>query len=154
MQQNKTPLSSDYDTTISLLNTYFSEWSHRDQILWSQVFKFYYAILIIIILPNIAPHFDLYLPPMPDLIFRFIGLILSIVFLYISFGYVIRLQAISDTYNNLIISLPENYKRESIENIKSKNIPIGKIFKPRLSYMICFSLFFSLVFLSIIFIVI
>lgn len=92
-----THLSSDYDTTISLLNVYFSEWSHRDQILWSQIFKFYYAILIIILLPNISPHFDLTLPPMPDLAFRLLGLLLSIVFLYIALGYVVRLQAISYT---------------------------------------------------------
>ena len=35
-----THLSSDYDTTISLLNVYLAEWVQRDQIIWSQIFKF------------------------------------------------------------------------------------------------------------------
>ena len=142
-------LSSDYDTTISLLNLYFSEFSFRDKLLWSQVFKFYYAILIIILLPNLSDFFQVNLPTLPIIIFRIIGLLLSFLFLYISFGYVIRLHAISSTYQALLNELPEKYRRKSIKDIK-----MGKLFMPRLSYVFCFTLFLSLFLLSIILMII
>lgn len=146
-----THLSSDYDTTISLLNLYLTEWIRRDQILWSQIFKFFYAILIIILLPNLALHFDLVLPNnLPILIFRLIGFFLSFLFLYIALGYTIRLQAIGDTYSEIIKTLPIQYQRISIKDIKFKNKSIGKLFKPRLGYLLCFVLFFILSFLSVI----
>lgn len=146
-----THLSSDYDTTISLLNLYLNEWIRRDQILWSQIFKFFYAILIIILLPNLALHFDLVLPNnFPILIFRLIGFFLSFLFLYIALGYTIRLQAIGDTYSEIIKTLPLEYQRISIKDIKFKNKSIGKFFKPRLGYVLSFVLFFILSFLSVI----
>lgn len=152
--QNRNVLSSDYDSTISLLNIYFSEWSHRDQILWSQIFKFYYAILIIILLPNLAIYLQLNLPSLPIFIFRLIGLILSFIFLYVAIGYAIRLHAIANTYQNLINSLPKEYHRMSIKDIKYKEIPIGKFFMPRLGYVICIALFISLFALAIILMII
>lgn len=154
METNNHQLSSDYDNTISLLSIYLSEWSHRDNILWSQVFKFYYAILIVILLPNLALYLKLELPSWPVIVFRLIGLALSFIFLYISLGYSIRLQAIGDTCGRLIGKLPTDYKRKSLYEIKYKNLSIGKIFMPRLSYVICFSLFVSLFSLSIILMII
>lgn len=149
-----THLSSDYDTTISLLNVYLAEWIHRDQIIWSQTFKFFYAILIIILLPNLALHFDLALPNLPIFIFRIIGLFLSLLFLYISLGYAIRLQAISDTYRDIIKTLPQEYQRKSIKDIKFKNRFVGKLFMPRIGYVICLALFLVLFSLSIILMII
>lgn len=150
-----THLSSDYDTTISLLNIYLSEWIQRDQIIWSQIFKFFYAILIIILLPNLALHFDLVLPNnLPILVFRLIGFFLSFIFLYISLGYAIRLQAISDTYRDIIKTLPTEYQRKSIKDIKFKNRSIGKFFMPRIGYIICLALFLVLLSLSIILMII
>lgn len=145
---NNNSLSSEYDSIISLLGIYFSEWHHRSQTLWSQTFKFYYAILIIILLPNLVDYFKLQIPNLPIVIFRIIGLFLSFVFLYVSIGYAIRLQSVGITYQKLINKLPEEYRREKIENIAIKNIHIGKIFAINLSYIICFSLFLSLLLLA------
>lgn len=150
---NNNILSSEYDSTISLLGVYFSEWHHRSQTLWSQTFKFYYAVLIIILLPNLVDYFQLHIPNLPIVIFRIIGLFFSFIFLYISIGYVIRLQSIGITYQNIINKLPEEYRREKIKNITIKNIHVGKIFSLNLSYIICFTLFLSLFFLSIILII-
>lgn len=146
------PLSSKYDTTISLLNVYFLEWSHRDQILWSQIFKFYFATLIVILLPNIYNYFQMELPSLPDWGFRIIGIFLSFVFLYISLGYAVRLHNISESYRLILNKLPDEYKQIHIDSMNYKGIPIGKIFKPRLGYMICIILFFSLLLLSLLFI--
>lgn len=151
---NKNPLSSDFDTTISLLNVYLTEWVHRDQILWSQVFKFYYAILIVILLPNIANYLEITLPYLPVILFRLVGLFLSCIFLYISLGYAIRLQAIGETCQKIINILPEDYQRNSFKDKRFKKIPVGKMLYPKLSYLVCFSLFISLILLSIILMVI
>ena len=153
MQQNETTLSSDYDTTISLLNVYFSEWSHRDQILWSQIFKFYFATLIVILLPNIYNYFQMELPPLPDFAFRIIGILLSFVFLYVSLGYAIRLHNISESYRLILNKLPDEYKQIPLDTMNYKGIPIGKIFKKRLAYTICIILFLSLFSLSLLFII-
>lgn len=149
---NDTFLSSHYATTISLLNVYFSEWSHRDQLLWSQAFKFYFATLIVILLPNISNLFQMDLPPISHLAFRIIGMLLSFVFLYISLGYAVRLHAISESYQRILKKLPEGYNQILPDDIKIKNIPIGFYFKFRLGYIICITLFISLFLLSILFI--
>lgn len=154
MSHSNKLLSPDYDNTITLLNIYLSEWQHRDQIISSEVFKIYYAILIVILLPNLAPYLQIELPEIPFYIFRVIGLLLSFVFLYVSLGYYIRLHSLSNTCKKIIDKLPIEYQKESLTSIKIKNIPIGKIFMPRLSYILCFALFISLFSLSLILMII
>lgn len=149
MAENKRILSSDYDTTISLLNVYFMEWSHRDQLLWSQTFKFYYATLIVILLPNVSGLFQMDLPPMSKLIYRLIGLLLSIVFLYVSLGYATRLHLISESYRLILKKLPIEFQQKNFNDLTYKSINIGKIFKPRLGYIISIALFLSLFLLSL-----
>lgn len=144
-----TLLSSEYDATISLLNIYFAEWHYRSQVLWSQTFKFYYAILIIILLPNLATYIQVDLPRIPILAFRVVGLLLSFVYLYISLGYAIRLQAAGITYQSIIDKLPPEYERKRIKDIKYKNVHIGKMFTPNFGYIICFALFLSLLVLAV-----
>lgn len=149
--KEKLVMSKNYENIISVLNIYFLEWSYRDQILWSQIFKFYYAILIIILLPNLTEYFQIQLPAIPDQVFRILGLLLAFLFLYISMGYVIRLDAIGRTYQNLINKLPSEYQRVHVDEIEYRHIPIGKMFKKKLSYIICILLFLTLFFLSIAF---
>lgn len=138
-------LSNDYDATISLLNVYLQEWIQRDNILWSQIFKFFYAILIITLLPNISSYLQIDLPSIPILIFRICGIIFSFIFLYVSLGYVKRLEAISDTCQKIIDKFPSDYTRVKL----STEIKHGKYFMPHLSYIICIVLFSCLLFLSI-----
>lgn len=137
--------SSDYENVISLLNIYLTEWIHRDQILWAQVFKLFYAILIVILLPNVASYLNITLPAIPAIFFRVFGLISSIIFFYISVGYLKRLEAIGNTYQKLINKLPEEYQRQRIYELR-----LGWLFIPRTSYLVCGLLFLSLFFLSII----
>lgn len=148
------PLSSKYDSTISLLNVYFSEWSHRDQILWTQTFRFYYAALIVILLPNISKPLKIDLPPIPKLLYRSIGLLISIIFLYVSLGYAVRLHIISKSYRLILDKLPEEYKQKNFDNFDTKGIKIAKLFKPRLAYLVCITLFLSLFLLSLLLIIV
>lgn len=154
MSEQNNELPDKFNTTVSLLNVYLSELIHRDQIFKDQVFKFFYTILIIMLLPNLALHFQLELPDLPVFIYRLLGLFGAFIFLYISLGYAMRLQAASETYQNVINQLPINYRRKYIYTFKLKGISIGKIFMPKLSYIVCFSLFFILLFLSIFLIII
>ena len=134
----------DYSETISLLNVYLTEWSHRDKELWSKALKLYYAILVIILFPNITNFFNVILPSLPAIIFRVIGLLLSLIFLYVTFGYAIRFQAIADTYQSIINELPDKYRRKSIKSYKT-----GHLFSLKINYLLYFALFVSLFILSI-----
>lgn len=147
------PLSSKYDTTISLLNVYFLEWSHRDQVLWAQTFRFYYAALIIILLPNLADPLLMNLPEMSNQPYRIIGLLISVVFLYVSLGYAVRLHTISISYRQILNSLPQEYKQKTLDDIEFKGINMEKLFKPRLGYIVCITLFLSLFVLAVLFII-
>ena len=137
------------ETIISLLNIYLTEWIHRDKILWSQVFKLFYAILIIILLPNISEYLKISLPSIPTILFRILGLLFSFVFLYICLGYLKRLEAIGNSYQNLINKLPPEYRRQNV-----RDLHMGKLFSYRTSYIICFLLFSCLISLSIVLIMI
>ncbi len=153
-QQNNQPLSEEYATTISLLNIYLEEWRLRDQLIWSQMYRFFYAILIIILLPNLDFYLKSNLPSLPIYIFRILGLLFSFIFLYVSWGYTVRLHAITDTYQNIINTLPKEYQRKSIQEFKYKEINIGKFFKLRLDRVICITLFLLLLSLSLILMII
>ncbi len=153
-QQNNQPLSEEYATTISLLNIYLEEWRLRDQLIWSQMYRFFYAILIIILLPNLDFYLKSNLPSLPIYIFRILGLLFSFIFLYVSWGYTVRLHAITDTYQNIINTLPKEYQRKSIQEFKYKGINIGKFFKLRLDRVICITLFLLLLSLSLILMII
>lgn len=122
---------------------------HRDQFLWSKAFKLYYAILIIILLPNIANFLKIELPNISPITFRIIGSLFSFVFLYITLRYVIRFHAIADTYQSLINELPKKYRRKSIKQYK-----IGKLFSLKLNCLLCIALFLSLFILSIVLLII
>ncbi len=82
---------------IDLLAVYYSEWQHRDDILWSQMFKLFYANLIVTILPYIAEAFVDDFPAINPKIFPVLGIVMTCAALYIGIGYAVRLQASSDT---------------------------------------------------------
>ena len=57
---NKTDIGNEQ--IIALMSVYLSEWEHRDELLWTQVFKYFYATLVVIILPNATKFFGIELP--------------------------------------------------------------------------------------------
>ena len=92
---------------INLMEIYLSEWEHRDTLLWSQVFKLFYANLIVIILPY-QKIFDLSVLPLDTIIYPIIGIIMSFIFMYIGVGYAYRLRASSQTYEKIIENFDES----------------------------------------------
>lgn len=110
---------------LDLMDIYLSEWKHRDEMLWKQVFKYFYATLVVLFLPNIASFLGINLPEFPAVLFPLAALVLSLVFLYISIGYSKRLEASGNTYQKLINLLPEELRRVSVSD---PNIKFGRFF--------------------------
>lgn len=134
------------ENIISLLDIYLAEWRHRDEIMWKQIFKFFYATMIVLFLPNIASYLQIDLPAFPKVLFPICALILSLAYLYVSIGYSKRLEASGNTYQKLIDLLPEQLKRVRLTD---PPIKYGKYFMRRLSNVICTFLFFILFALSL-----
>jgi hypothetical protein len=118
------------ETIIQLLDVYLTEFIHRSTVLWAQTYRHFYAILIVMILPNITSYLNIHLPPIMPKLFPILGIIMTGFFWYMSFGYAKRLEAIGDTYQKLIDTLPQQYQRISITTIN------GRLFKIRLSKLI------------------
>ena len=132
---------------LDLMDIYLSEWKQRDEMLWKQVFKYFYATLVVLFLPNIASFLGINLPEFPAVLFPLAALVLSLVFLYISIGYSKRLEASGNTYQKLINLLPEELRRVSVSD---PNIKFGRFFSKRISVVICVLMFLGLLCLSIV----
>lgn len=85
---------------LCLMDVYLNEWIHRSDVLWGQTFKYFYATLVVLFLPNLAEHLEISLPKVPVLLFPIIALILSGAFLYATIGYCKRLEASGKTYKH------------------------------------------------------
>ena len=134
---------------ISLMNIYFHELEHRSNTLWSQAARFFMATITIIMLPNLTMGLGINLPHVPEYIFRVIGLIMSLFFMYITWTYSKKVQASSETYSNMVALLPKEYRR-----VQVKDLPLGKFAVDRTSFWVCFFMFLALFLTSIIFITI
>ena len=139
------------DDLINLMNVYLSEWTHRDELLWSQVFRYFYVTVVVIFLPNIAGFLGIILPEkLPNIIFPIAGLVLALVFLYVSIGYAKRLEAVGKTYQKLICYLPKEIQRYSLLD---PEIKLGKFFHRPMSIVLCVLMFVGSFSLSVFMIV-
>ena len=127
------------DQIIALMSVYLAEWEHRDNLLWSQVFRFFYANLIVIVLPNIASFLEIDLPNINRSFFCILGMMMAVAFLYVGIGYTKRLKASSDTYKKIMRMLGKNYQRVPLKRLKS-----GFYFYPPLANFLIYSMFFAL----------
>lgn len=131
---------------ISLTNMYLAEWTHRDELFWMQVFRYFYVTIIIIFLPNIAKFLQITLPDkLPYIAFPVTGFFMSFFFGYVSIGYAKRVEAIGKTYCRLIMYLPPDLRRYSLLEIKN-----GKYFRHTMSYILCVLMFAGCLSLSIV----
>lgn len=139
------------DDLINLMNVYLSEWNHRDEMLWSQVFRYFYVTVAAIFLPNIAGFLGIVLPEkLPNIIFPIAGLVLSLVFLYVSIGYAKRLEAVGKIYKKLISYLPKDLQRYTLLD---PEIKFGKFFHRPMSIILCVLMFIASFSLSVFMIV-
>lgn len=131
---------------LNLMNVYYAEWSHRDEILWKQTYLFFFAAFIITIFPFVK-IWDVSLPKsIPTSIFPIIGIVISIAGLWITIQYAKRLNKSSQTYRKLIKQLPKQFQREEIYVKKSfKNIKLAYVIPIGIySALIIFAVFITL----------
>lgn len=148
-EKSKKEMATDRDDIIALMSVYLNEWEHRDELLWTQVFRYFYATLIVTVLPNVATFIGIDLPKINVRVFPIIGLIMSIVFLYVGLGYAIRLRASSRTYEKIMGLLnDERYKRISIKDNK-----LGRIFSAPMAFVLVVTMFIALVSVAVLFLV-
>ena len=142
----------DTEDILTLMNIYLTEWCHRDQLLWKQVYAFFYVTLIVLFLPNLTTFIGIDLPSnFPSFVFPAIAFFMSIVFLIVSIGYAMRLQASSESYRRVMTCLPDCLQRTSIndEIEKGKFRRVKTVFTFRMTYFLCITMFVSLMLLSI-----
>ena len=134
---------------LSLMNLYYSEWQHRDSLMWKKMCTFFFAVFIVILLP-FANIWDISLATkIPNYIFPITGILISFVFLHICMQYAERLSKIGETYRALIELLPEDYRRKSIhrqEEIVEK--------RKQMAYTVPVMLFLALIIFGIVILVV
>lgn len=100
------------------MNIYLQEYMYRNKHMWNLYLRFFFASLVVMLLPNLTDRFQITIPEIFESnkwIFPAFGIILAIVFLYISICQVKRFKAISKTYNKIGKSLPDYIKREELD---------------------------------------
>lgn len=132
---------------ISLMSIYLSEWEHRDDVLWRQVFKFYYVTLIVMVFPHITGYFNAKLKIKNPAIFYCAGLIMSILFYYVAVATAMRTKASYKAYEkvaNLLDNEEHTNSRVSVSTLK-----LGKFFNFPLAIGIITAMFCSLVIIAV-----
>lgn len=150
MEENKKEMNNNLLTNeevISLMSIYLSEWEHRDDVLWKQVFKFYYVTLIVMIFPHITGYFDAKFEINNPTIFYCVGLIMSVMFYYVAVATAMRTKASYKAYGkvaNLLEDEKHTYSRVSVSSLK-----YGKVFNFPLAIGIITAMFCSLIIIAI-----
>lgn len=147
-RENNKKIGLTKEEILSLTSIYFSEWEHRDDVLWRQVFKFYYVTLIVMVFPHITGYFDADFEINNPVIFYCIGLIMSIMFYYVAVATAMRTKASYKAYEkitNLLEDGEHTYSRVSVSSLK-----FGKFFKFPLAIGIITAMFCSLVIIAIV----
>lgn len=157
-KNNKTKIKES--ELLTLASIFLDEWKHRDTILWTQTFRFYIATLTVTVFPYLdicdKDSVDIF----PYYIFHITSVIMSVVFLFITWSYSVRLRAASDTYARMMDSLDIYCKRDHVEDVLTKKVTTEKpeekssiaikLAKARLAKWVPMLLFSSLIVLNII----
>lgn len=127
---------------LSLMELYLSEWEHRDSLFWKQIYTYFYSCLIVMLLPYFH-GLGLYMPKgIPDFLFPFAGMIMALAFFIVSNGYIARLKALSEPYQNLITKLPSSYRRKTVRQLYPGIW--GLVLNWRMTTFICSIMFLAL----------
>lgn len=133
---------------IALLNIYRSEWIHRNEILWTLTFRFFFCCLAVILLPNMTEYFGFSMGSIPPQLFRIVGGVFGLFYLFVAVSSCVRLETIDSTYKRVLKKLPADYI--PAPTIKD-DFPKYRVFSHRVSYTVCLSLFLLLEIIAVIF---
>jgi len=102
--------NSDY---IALMNMYLSEWDSRNNNLWHQLYRYFFAVLVVTMLPHLG-FLELGTLKYFQLIFPITGFVMTICFFVVMKGYAMRMGNVSKIYGEMIERLPKELRRERI----------------------------------------
>ncbi|MCI9596163.1 MAG: hypothetical protein HFE75_02490 [Firmicutes bacterium] len=106
---------------IALLAVYESEFEHRDKVLYSRIYHFFYISIIIMLCPFVSiGGVSIELANIPSKCFIIAGMICEGFACFISIVHANRLSKSSKTYKNIIQMLPPQYRRISTLDSDSK----------------------------------
>jgi len=118
---------------IALMDVYLTELNHRDNGLFIKAFRYFYAVIVVILLPYtpLTPLLENNLFSSYKLFFHICGLIMTFIFGYVLWGYTFRQEAITETYKKTYEKLPLEYRR-----IPVVEIPHGKFFNHQMTSIV------------------
>ena len=105
---------------LALANIYLNEYIHRAETFTVHVYKIFYAALVVMLLPNVPDGFLNITLPVG--VFRAAGLIMTFLFLIVSYSYAKRLEASNKTYHDILNTKIEpnlNYERIKLEDLET-----------------------------------
>ena len=146
ISDSKKQKSEEYIATITIpmLNHYLDEWHHRDEMFWMQVFKYFYATLIVLFLPYLTTGIEKSIAgSLLKTICPWTAIAMSLFWGYVVLGYLRRIKKSRDTYYRINESLPDELKLQRLDNDKDK------AFSMSMSAVICLAMFVVIVGLSI-----
>ena len=120
LMKSTTEIVYDIDTTenlLTLMSIYIEEWKHRDSMLWKQVFTYFFAILVVMIIPFANINGFSLGDTVPKYIFPIIGILLNFIYALVCYNYAARLSAVGDIYSHIISVLPPEYQRKRIDKM-------------------------------------
>ncbi len=107
---------TDFDQIISAMNVYQDEWIYRDSMFWKHAFAFFYASIIVTLLPNLSSiGLDITAMKIPACIYPVIGAFIAGLFIYLACSDAERSKKASDSYKKVMNMLPEKFQRETID---------------------------------------
>lgn len=126
MEDNKPKCDKDDKLStaelIALLAVYESEFEHRDKILYSRIYHFFYISIIIMLCPFVSiGGVSLKLEGIPPKCFIVAGMVCEVLAFFICILHADRLDKSSKTYVKVIKMLPSQYRR--IPTLDSDNNP-------------------------------
>lgn len=116
MKIQKTYKIHTTEDLLTLMNIYLEEWKHRDSMLWKQVFTYFFAILIVMIIPFANINGFSLGDKLPQCAFPIVGLVLDLIYAIICYNYAARLSSVGKAYTNIIDMLPRKYQRTKIKD--------------------------------------
>jgi hypothetical protein len=132
---------------IALMDVYLSELNRRDQSFFMQAFRYFYAVIVVILLPYL-PFITPLLQNNPfsfyKLIFHISGFIMTLIFGYVLWGYAIRFYSSAKTYQATYEKLDQEYWRKELKDIR-----FGKYFTTKMIYIVVATMFLSLLGINI-----
>ena len=127
------------ENVIALMALYRQEWEYRDKNTNSLMWRFAYLSLITTFLPSVLEPLGVShstVAYIPLWVFSAAGLAFALLGLYISVGLIKRIEGIDRLYKQVVKKLPLDCQYQPLDKR-----PYDFIFMPRLSYVLCFSIF-------------